>query len=197
MFDDLIAGCSDMRGYNYHASYYSVYFSAGRAYFISFGDDLSDGSSHYGNFLLRQGSGADPVTVKFVWRHVLDWQDEHYPDGYYFANQGLFAVVGGEDVGDWWDAISRGGELALSVAGDFHGEFAAPWGSSDAMSALVGVPGEVFDSAPAEYVSIVPGSYGTAMLAPGDYLFCVVGFAELSVVSDCTYEDIADARVKW
>ena len=46
--DDLIAGCSDRQD---GSDVYSVFFSSGRAYFISRGDDLGDGSSHYSNYV--------------------------------------------------------------------------------------------------------------------------------------------------
>lgn len=190
--EDLIAGCSDLQE---DAGFYSVYFSAGRAYFISLRRDRRDGSSHYGNFLLRPSWRTDPVKVTFVSRTSLDWADDEYPEGFYYETTELFAVVRDDDIGEWWDAISRDGELALSVSGEFFQEMAAPWGSTEAMSPPVDVPREWFDSAPAEYVAIEPGSdfRAEAMLAPGDYLFCNVGFKSLSGVRECTYEDIADA----
>lgn len=207
--DDVIAGCSDIRGFDNHGNYYSVYFSAGSAYFVSYGDDQRDGSSHYGNFLLRQNWQSEPLTVTFAYAVAVDFEDEDIPEGVYFRDGVTFAVVADSDIGRWWSEISQRAERALSVLYNEdlweHAYAAAAWSDAHlgADSGLewrqrvrrMDITGEGLASARAQYVTT--GSDGTAgiSLVAGNHLMCLVQFDIADSpgavrIHDCIYEDV-------
>ena len=208
--EDLIAGCSDP---HQDAGYYSVYFSAGRAYFISLRGDRSDGSSHYGNFLLRRDWPTDPLTVTLVSVVALDFSDEQYPDGVYYRNGDTFAVVADADMGRWWSEISQGDSLALSLVFLEHFRVsvyaAAEWSGShrstdpelrwDEQVNLLRVPDDRLKSAPAQYLTTDADGTAQVSLTAGNYLICLVGQLDAAGnprgarILDCIYEDITAA----
>ena len=208
--DDLIAGCSQwQRGPG--ARLNSIYFSNGRAFFMSAADDAKDGSSHYSNLMLRRSDTLDPVKVTYVVRTLLDWSDDEYPEGWYFHKTGALAVIEDADIGQWWRAISKTDELALSVVWSEALEYpiytATQWSGSHQNTdpglrsserpSYLKVSRATFDAAPAQYLIIEADSIAEVTLDAGDHLLCSLrlstagrtGLGSSSVVS-CVYEDI-------
>ena len=189
----LVAGCTPQMHYPKYAAGLHVYFSGGRAYFIE--HDRTDDSLHYEQYQRRGNWSQDPVSAAFVARVFLDFSDDDVPHGWYFVKGGVFAVVADADIDDWWRAVSRDGTFVISTEPETARYTISEWGSSNQFAPLLEVPGDTFESAPATYVSIGDGGVGTTMLAPGDYLFCILGlYGHPGTVGRCQYEDIADSH---
>ena len=170
----VVAGCTERLHYLHRYPLgFRIYLSRGSAYFMD--HDGYDRASHYEQYQQRGGWSRDPVEAVFVSRVFLDFSDDEFPEGWYFIERGVFAVVADSDIDDWWRAMSQDGALAISMEDDHNEVTISEWGSSNRFTAVFEVRGDIFEAAPATYVSVGAGGAGTTMLAPGDYLFCVVG----------------------
>ena len=207
--DDLIAGCSERQD---TSNMYSVFFSSGRAYFVSGRDDLRDGSSHYSNFVAPGHRQPDQVRVTFVSLLFLDFSDEDHPEGVTFGRGDPFAIIDDADVGSWWSVVSQGHDLALSVSFEYSdmGQSiytAAEWSGSfvDTDPGLrpfqrpsyMQVSQQDFDAAPAQYIITGAGGTAEAHLTAGHYIFCGVRFDTArrkgmgsASITDCIHEDV-------
>ena len=208
--DDLVAGCSEPKYHREDPRQYSIYFSDGRALFMSAADDAKDGSSHYSNLMLRRSATLDPVKVAYLDRVMLDWSDDEYPEGWYPNNLGVLAVIEDANIGQWWRAISGNDELALSVVWSEGLErpiyTATRWSGSHQDTdpglrsherpSYLRVSRATFEAAPAQYLRNAD-SIAEITLDAGDYLLCAVKLSTTarsrlftSHVSSCVYEDI-------
>ena len=185
--DDLIAGCSEWQ--HFRGVPISIYFSNGRALFMSAADDALDGSSHYSNLMWRRSASLDPVRVAYVGITHMDFSDEQYPEGWYFANVGRVAVIEDAEIGQWWRVISQDDELAPSA---WSG---SQLGDEPQMGPFVRLrfPSEALDSAPAQYLDLSGDRVPEVTLAAGDYLLCDLSRPDRRGdvgIFGCIYEDI-------